>query len=475
MNKVKKIKRIHFVGIKGVGMTPLAIIAKEAGFKVSGSDIQEEFITDPVLQKAGIKPFVGFSKDHIQKIDLVITTGAHGGFSNEEVQFAKQQGIQVLTQGEAVGYFMSGKLFNRVMDGISVSGTHGKTTTTGMIATLLQKAGLDPSYVIGTSSIVSLPTPGHYGKGSYFIAEADEYATEPTHDKTAKFLWQYPKLAVITNIELDHPDIYQSVDEMRNAFSKFTQNISQNGILITCVDDEQVRKLLRRYQGEVITYGFSVDAHYRITKIRISGNQTFFWLETGHASLGEFAVKVSGEHNALNATAAVVVGLQIGMPIEKIKKFLPAFQGSKRRLEYVGESENGILVYDDYAHHPTEIKKTLQALRQAYPTQRIVCIFQPHTYSRTKKLFEQFTHSFVDADEVILVPIYASLRESPDKSVSSERLSQEMSMLHKAVSFLPQAQDMVEYVKRKPYKRGTIVVTMGAGDIYKIDELLLKS
>lgn len=467
----KKIRSIHFVGVKGVGMTPLAIIAKQAKIQVSGSDVADEFITDEPLRQAGITPFVGFSKDHVKNCDLVITTGAHGGFENVEVLYAKAKGIPILTHGEAVGYFMSGKPFKRNFTGISVTGTHGKTTTTAMIATLLQKAGFDPSYVIGTSSIFSLPGPGRFGKGNYFVAEGDEYATEPIYDKTAKFIWQHPKFAVVTNIELDHPDVYESEEHMRQAFLQFVNNLPGNGFLITCIDDAQVRKLVKEYSGNVITYGFSKDSEFCLTSVRVSGTQTFFHLARQGFSMGEFVINVIGEHNALNTTATVIVGMQLGISLERIKKLLLEFKGSKRRLEYIGESKNGLLIFDDYAHHPTEIKKTLHALRQVYPKSKIVCIFQPHMYSRTKKLFDDFLHSFLDVNEVILMNIYSSLREGIDPSVSSQMLVEAMKRFHPNSTFLPNPQDVVKYIAKK-YPRGSVIVTMGAGDVYKISEFL---
>jgi UDP-N-acetylmuramate--alanine ligase len=204
---MKKNKHIHFVGIKGVGMAPLAIIAKEAGFIVSGCDIPEEFITDEILKKAGIDFSSSFSPEHITDVDLVITTGAHGGFDHPEVVRAKELGIEIWTQGQAVGEFMKGDIFGKTIKGISVSGTHGKTTTTAMIAAILKDNRLDPSFLIGTGNIPFLNSSGHFGKGEYFVAEADEYATEPKYDLTPKLLWQKPEIAVITNVELDHPEI----------------------------------------------------------------------------------------------------------------------------------------------------------------------------------------------------------------------------------------------------------------------------
>ncbi|MBI2034385.1 MAG: UDP-N-acetylmuramate--L-alanine ligase [Candidatus Levybacteria bacterium] len=464
----KPYKHIHFIGIKGVGMAPLAILAKEAGFTVTGCDIPEEFITDDALRKSAIVPLNYFSKDHLIGVDLVITTGAHGGFDNPEVGEAKQEKIQVLTQGEAVGYFMSGEPISRTdIQGISVAGTHGKTTTTAMIATLL--SNIDASYVVGTSALIPLGLPGHYGKGSYFVAEADEYVTEPTYDKTAKFLWQHPKFIVITNIEYDHPDVYSSIDDVMVAFVKFVRQLPKDGILVACGDDHQVRNLLKQYSGKTITYGFSSNNDYVIKRVNISGHQTFFWLTgLGGADLGEFVLRVSGEHNALNAAASIVVALECGLPIEVIRRTMHAFGGVKRRFEFLGTLPNGALLYDDYAHHPTEIKKTLSTFKKRFLNKKIVCIFQPHTYSRTKKLFEDFCRSFIDADTVVVVNIYSSLREKPDDSVSSLRLAQAISSRHRNVHFLETTHDVVEYITKKQFGEETVVVLMGAGDIYKV-------
>lgn len=464
---------MHFVGIKGVGMTPLAIIAKEAGFTVTGCDIAEEFITDEALTKAGISSVNGFSTSHIENSDMVITTGAHGGFDNPEVKAAKEKGITVLTQGEAVGVFMRGELFKKQFKGISVAGSHGKTTTTAMIATILAKAGMDPSYIIGTSSISSLGMPGHFGKkGKFFVAEADEYATEPFYDKTPKFLWQHPEILVITNIELDHPDLFPTIESIRNAFVQFVNSLPKEGILILCGDDEQNKMLLKEYGGKVITYGYSSVNDFVIKRSYSSDSQTFFWVEMNGSLLGEFAINVVGEHNALNALAAVITAIQCGLSVETIQKVLPSFAGSKRRFEYKGKLSSGALLFDDYAHHPTEIKKTLEALRKSYLKKRIVCIFQPHTYSRTKKLFEDFIRSFNSADEVIISSIYPSLREEPDPTVSSELLVSHLSKIHRNALFLPGLPDVVKYINEKSYTDKAVVITMGAGDIYKIQEEL---
>jgi UDP-N-acetylmuramate--alanine ligase len=469
-------KHIHFTGIKGVGMTALAVMAKEAGMSVTGSDVAEQFITDLTLQEAGIVPSAGFSSGHVNDAQLVITTGAHGGYDNPEVISAKEKGIRVMSLAEATGFFMSGEPFGRTFTGISVAGTHGKTTTTAMIATLLKAAKFDPSYYIGTSTIPSLGQPGHYGSGDYFVVESDEYATEPVHDKRPKFFWQHPKIAVITNIEHDHADIYPDIDATRAVFLAFAQKLPADGVLTAFGDDHQIQRLLKEYTGRKITYGFSPNNDFILQQVHVSGDHTFFHVTAYGTDLGEFWLGVPGEHNCLNALAAIVVGLECGLSLAVVKSGLKTFTGSKRRLELRGILESGAVVYDDYGHHPTEITKSLAALRSMYPKKKLVCIFQPHTYSRTKQLFAEFTRCFSHADSVILLPIYASARESVDYSVSSELLANALQQTHKSVLFLPNPVDVVEYLNEKHYGNDTVLVTMGAGDVYKIiDSLSLLS
>jgi UDP-N-acetylmuramate--alanine ligase len=467
-----KKKKIHFVGIKGTNMMPLALIAQEAGFDVTGSDIDQEFITDAALRKAKITPLVDFSGDHITDQDLVITTGAHGGFDNIEVKTAKLKKIQVMSAGEATGMFMKGDFLGKKFVGISVAGTHGKTTTTAMLATIFKENKLDPSYIIGTGDVGSLGAPGYLGDGRYFIAEADEYATEPVYDKRARFLWQYPSLAVITNIEHDHPDIYPSIVDVRAAFLEFANHVPDKGALIVCGDDQEVHTLLKSYTKRVITYGFHPGNEYILDRVHISGEQTFFWVSANGVQLGEFVIRVIGEHNALNALASIIVSLESGLSIEKIKKGLLAFCGSKRRLEYIGDLASGAKVYDDYAHHPTEIKKTLQALRKQYPKKKIICIFQPHTFSRTKTLFNQFLRVFSEVDTILLTDIYASLREGTDETVNSKQLADAMNQHHKDIIYSPTHSDVVQYINENRFRSDTILVTMGAGDIYTIHSQL---
>lgn len=453
-------------------MTPLAIIAKEAGCLVSGSDVGEEFITDAALIKSGIVPLVGFRNENIKDPDLLIVTGAHSGLENIEAKTALEKGIKVISQGEAVGLFMDGAIFGKKFIGMSIAGTHGKTTTTGIIATILRESGFDPSFVIGTGDVGSLGAPGHFGDGKHFIAEADEYATMPMSDKKPKFLWQKPKIAVITNIEYDHPDVYSNIDDMRDAYMKLVESIDKNGVVIGYGDDPLVRKIQENIKSKMITYGVQKDNDYVLDKVNISGSHMFFTVSTKGMIISDFMINVVGDHNALNALAGIIACIESGVSIEKIKKGVAAFSGSKRRLEYVGQFRSGAYAYDDYAHHPTEIKKSLHALKMQYPNKKIIAVFQPHTYSRTKKLLEEFIGSFNDADTVLLTEIYPSLREEPDSEISSKILADRLSMGKRNIFYLEKLSDVVKYLSDSRFRSDTVVVTMGAGDVYKLHSQL---
>lgn len=471
---MKKNKKMHFVGIKGVGMTPLAIIAKEAGMIVAGSDTENEFITDEILKENGISIQKGFKKENVSSdLDYVIATGAHNGINNIEVVTAKEFKIPVLMQGQAVGEFMKGKILGRKLKGISITGCHGKTTTSAIIASVLKNSKMDPSYVIGTSSVRSLGFPGHFGKGEYFIAEADEYATEPNYDKTPKFMWQDPEIAVFTNFDFDHPDLYKSEDEIKKAYKNFAEKLKEK-IIIFNGDDKILRELFFDIDARKITFGFSDTCDYKITKTSNNIDKNFFWVFSKNLNLGEFSISVPGDFNVLNSMPSIIIGLELGLPMDLIKKSLSMFSGSKRRLEYVGESDYGMLVYDDYAHHPTEIINSLKVIKQIYPKKKLVCLFQSHTYSRTKSLFEQFSRSFSFADEVILMKIFSSEREQePDENLS-EKLFLEIGKYKNNTKFFTEFEDVIKYIEQKRYKSDTVFVTMGAGDIYKVGKSLVK-
>lgn len=465
----RKIKKIHFVGIKGVGMTPLAIIAKEAGFKVTGSDIQEDFITKDALERAKIEPFTKFSDANIKGANLVVVSAAHGGFENVEAVAAKKQNIPIISQAEALGLFQTGKILNKNFEGICVAGSHGKTTTTAMIATILKEADLDPSYSVGTGDIPSLGSPGHLGKGKFFICEADEYISF----NSPKFLLLSPKIAVITNVDLDHPDVYSNISQIEDAFLKFVRKLPEDGILIACGDGEKNLRFLKKVLGRKITFGFSANNDYFIERVNFNGGKTFFWIKHKETNLGEFSIDIFGEQNALDGLAAIIAAIEAGLPLDKIKKGLAVYKGSKRRSEYIGKTRFGAQLYDDYAHHPAEILRTLDAFRKNFPKAKIVPIFQPHMYSRTKLLFSDFVKSFDKCDFLIVTEIFPSFREERDESFSARLLAQSISKRRGNCIFISGLSDVVKYLNESRFGENTVLITMGAGDVYKIDKELI--
>lgn len=458
---MNKYKNVYFVGVKGVGMAALAVYLKERGIRVSGSDTQDYFHTEEELKKAGVTIKSGFNADHVPPdTDLVIVTGAHGGMNNVEAQKALNLGIKTMLHGQALATFMNKKT------GISVTGSHGKTTTASMIAVMLKENGFDPSYAIGCASITGFGAAGHFGKGDYFVAEGDEYITDPKNDKTPRFLWQNPKIIVINNIEFDHPDAYKSIDDLRSAFNKFVQKLPNDGLLVAGIDDRQTQRLLKElaYEVPITTYGFSPQADYRIENFRISNQRTYFSLSFKGLSLGEFILHIPGRHNVLNASASFVVGNFLGLSPDKIKRGLASFTGTKRRFESIYEGR--ISLYDDYAHHPTEIQATLSSARLWFPDRRLVVIFQPHTYSRTKSLLADFARAFTGENIIVAVSdIYPSARESEDKSINSAILVNAIKRYHPSAYYLPTKSDVLEFLSRN-LREGDIVFTMGAGDIF---------
>lgn len=469
MGQTKEIRKIHFVGIKGVGMTPLAIIAKEAGFKVTGSDIHEDFITKDSLERAKIEIFPEFASKNIEGRDMVIVSAAHGGFENIEAVSAKSQNIPVISQAEALGLFQTGKIFGKEFEGIAVSGSHGKTTTTAMIATILKECSMDPSYSVGTGDIPTLGSPGHLGKGKFFVCEADEYISF----NSPKFLFLKPKIAVITNIDFDHPDVYSDLSQIEDAFLKFTKNLEEDGILIACGDGEENANFLKKVVGRKITYGFSKTNDYYIEKVNFSGGKTFFWVNHRDNSLGEFSIDIFGDQNALDGLAAIIAAMEAGLPLDKIKKGLSVYKGSKRRSEFVGTTKYGAKLFDDYAHHPSEIQKTLDAFRKNFPKERIIPIFQPHMYSRTKLLLDDFVRSFDKCDFLIISEIFPSFREERDESFSAEILADKISKRRGKTIFIKNLGDVVKYLDNPKFGQDHVLITMGAGDIYKINKELI--
>lgn len=457
---LNKIKSVHFVGIKGVAMAALAIYFKQSGKKVSGSDTEEKFPTEEMLQKSDIGPSLIFSSENIVRqktLDLVIYTGAHGGKDNIEVKTAQELKIPVLAHGQALGMVMSGKRQ------VSVAGSHGKTTTSAMIATILSANKIDPSYAIGCGEIFGLGPAGHFGKSKLFIAEADEYVTDPGHDATPRFLWQKPDIFVVTNIDYDHPDAYSSLEEVQKAFRRLQDQQGAQRLTVVNADDPKSKVLINSGKN-IYTYGFSPNSDIRISDLSFGNGQTYFSLEQNRMKIDEFCLKVPGRHNAMNAAASAVVCQNLGVSWQGIRKGLLQFRGTKRRFEKIAEG-NSISFYDDYAHHPSEIMATLAAAKKWYPQNRIVCIFQPHTYSRTKALLYEFAHAFAQCDLLILTEIYASARESDSFGFDGGILAQEVAKNHPRSYFAKNSTEVFKLTK-KILLPGDIVIFMGAGSIY---------
>lgn len=458
------IKTIHFIGIKGVGMAALAIFAKEKGYKVTGSDVSDSFVTDELLTRAGIPVFKFDAKNLKTKPDLVVVSAAYDK-NHPEVKEARKKRLEVKLYSEVLGLFSSDSQV------IAVAGIHGKTTTTALISFLLVKANLDPSFVIGSGKINCLGNTGHFGKGDYFVLEADEYRKGPD-EPISKFFDLSPQIEIITSIDMDHPDMFASLEKVYEVFYKFACRLPRSGFIVMCTDYPKSKKLLRSLVDRNFeTYGFEEGTSWQIADFFQTTDLTSFNLLHQDKKYGPFKLKIPGQANALNAAAAIITVMKLGIEERLIKKYLYRFSGVKRRFEQIGESKN-ILIIDDYAHHPRSIVLTLEAVRQKYPQKKIVCIFQPHTYSRTKELLNDFAIAFKSADKVIITDIYASAREKM-AVISGADLAAAARKNKKQVKFISSWDSIVQEIIDN-VEEPTVVVTMGAGDIYQLGEKILK-
>ncbi|MEK6677921.1 MAG: UDP-N-acetylmuramate--L-alanine ligase [Nitrospirota bacterium] len=444
----KKIKHIHFVGIGGIGMSGIAEVLLNLGYKVSGSDMNLSDTTKH-LQDSGAFIYKGHAASNIEGADVVVISSAVSQ-ENEEVKAAKKLLIPVIPRAEMLAELM------RLKYGIAVAGAHGKTTTTSIIATVLVRGNIDPTVVIG-GKLNSFGTNAKLGQGDFLVAEADE--------SDGSFLKLSPTIAVVTTIDEEHLDYYKNLDAIKKAFLSFINKVPFYGLAVLCLDDKNIQDIIPSVEKRYVTYGFSAQADFAAKDIELKGFESSFKVINRGKELGRFKLNMPGLHNVYNALSAVAVGLELEIDIDAIKKAFAEFSGVQRRFQVKGEI-NDVMVVDDYGHHPTEIKATLAAAKSGWDKRTIV-IFQPHRYTRTKDLMKDFATAFYQADVLILTDIYAA-GETPIEGVTGERLYETIKGHgHKEVMFIKNKNEIPDYVF-KMLKKDDIVITLGAGDVYKI-------
>jgi UDP-N-acetylmuramate--alanine ligase len=461
--------RIHIMGIGGAGMSAIARVLHARGVRVSGDDRAASPMLD-ALRAEGIPTFVGHDPKHLADVDVLAPSSAIAKDEPELVE-ANRRKMKVWHRGDLLSALIQDKV------SIAVGGAHGKSTTTAMIASILMYADLDPSFIVG-ANVSNLGTNARHGKGEAFVLEADEY------DKT--FLRFSPKVAVVTNVEYDHPDTFKNFDDTLKAFAQFVTSVPDDGLIVTCADDEGAVEVVRRVRSSFVDrrslfvdYGIHRGA-WRATNVRANtlGGMDFSFNgpgANGNEVHGNCSLRLTGEHNVRNALAALIVADACGVPVSDAAKSLGGFRGATRRFEFKGEA-NGVRVFDDYAHHPTEIKATLHGARLRFPVANIWAIWQPHTFSRTAALVEEFSKSFDDADNVIVLPIYAARERIEDfgfaaKALNPIEISRKIrkARARNAASFGDALGILLSQVKG-----GDVVVTLSAGDGNQVGQRLLE-
>jgi UDP-N-acetylmuramate--alanine ligase len=450
----QRVKDVHFVGIGGVGMSGIAEILLALGFHVTGSDLKGSATTER-LESLGAEIRTGHDESHIAKADVVVFSSAISA-SNPELVAAKNRLIPVIPRAEMLAELM------RMQTSICVAGMHGKTTTTSMISWVLSQAGLDPTVVIG-GKLDTLGGGARLGHSGLLVAEADE------SDKS--FLKLYPTIAIVTNMDLEHLDCYSCMDEIRNAFLEFINKIPFYGFAVLCLDDPQVQNIIPEIQKRFITYGLSTQAVFHGRKPRFDAGMSSCTVYKEERLLGEINLPIPGTHNLVNALAAITVADIFDVPFEVTKAALDSFPGVQRRFTLRGEAA-GVRVIDDYGHHPTEIRAVLEAARQIGPT-RIAVLFQPHRFTRTKALFEDFLTCFNDADLLYVMEIYPA-SEKPIPGISGEALAAGIhSRGHKRVNYLPDKNTTSAQVAAD-LRPGDMLITLGAGDVTRLGPEILE-
>ncbi|MCX7816373.1 MAG: UDP-N-acetylmuramate--L-alanine ligase [Syntrophales bacterium] len=449
-----KVRNIHFVGIGGIGMSGIAEVLLNLGYNVSGSDIALSDITHR-LETLGARIYKGHDRRNVGQTDVVVTSTAVRS-DNPEVLEALRRGIPVIPRAEMLAELLKMKF------SIAISGSHGKTTTTSMIATVLAAGGLDPTMVIG-GKLMSIGSNARLGGGELIVAEADE--------SDGSFLKLNPHIAVITNIDREHLDFYRGIEDIRESFLKFANSVPFYGCAVVCGDDPNVLCILPEVKRRIVTYGIK-NGDYRARDIKFLGRSSLFTVCYQGSTLGQVEINVPGRFNVYNSLAAVAVGRELDMDFEDIREGLRQFSGVHRRLEVKGEV-NGVTVVDDYGHHPTEIYETLAAARMMWDGRRLIVVFQPHRYTRTKALFDEFSKAFPEADVLIVTEIYAA-SEDPIPGVSGEALFSALKERNKGeVHYIANLDDVVDFLV-EIVRPTDVVITQGAGSVWKVGESLLK-
>lgn len=451
-----KTKHIHLVGIGGIGMSGIAELLLNLGYTVSGSDIKETEVTKH-LSDLGGSVFQGHDPSHIEGADVVVFSSAVRE-DNPEIVEAGKSAIPVIPRAEMLAELM------RLKYGIAVAGAHGKTTTTCMIASILTKGGLDPTVVIGGRLNIWGGSNARLGRSDFLVAEADE--------SDGSFLALSPSVAVVTNIDREHIEFYRDMKSLRSTFVDFINKIPFYGRAILCLDDKEVQGVLPRLRKSYLTYGLNPQSNIRASDISKQGLTTSFVVNSQETILGQVTIGTPGDHNVLNALAAIGVGLELDIDFDQITEGLRDLGGLKRRFEIVGE-RNGVLFLDDYGHHPTEIVKTIGAAKESWPDRRLIVVFQPHRYTRTKDLYDKFVVSFNQADFLIITPLYEAGEESLP-GINSEFLFRGIrDHGHRAVTLCDSKEDAAS-ILMDDMKPGDVVLTLGAGDIHLVGTEVLK-
>jgi UDP-N-acetylmuramate--alanine ligase len=445
-----KIKKVYVIGIKGSGIVGIAEILKLMKIEVLGSDTHEKFFTDEILQKNEIKYFEEFSAENIpDDVDLVLYSTAYNAENNIEFREAKRRSILMMSYPEILG-----QLFNQKY-GVAVCGTHGKTTTSSILAYILDKIGVSPTAVIG-SRVRQWGGNAIVGTGEIFVIEADEYQN--------KLALYEPKAAILTSADYDHPDFFKTIADYEKVFSDFVAKIPKIGFLVVWGDSVATNKVACSCQGNIIKYGFMEDNDVVLTKS--TENLKKFSVSFSGNYLGEFETQLVGDHNLLNATAVIATCYKLNLDMEKVRGALKEFQGTSRRFEMIGE-RNGAILIDDYGHHPEEIKTTLQATRELYPEKNLITVFHPHSYSRTEALLHDFAQSFDAADQVIVLDIYGSARENSGKVSSKDLVDLINKYSHNKAEHIPTIPEVIEFLQDKIGKND-VVLAIGAGNVFEV-------